>query len=131
MQDGLTAMPANTILYLHMIESDSCQHAKLAGIRRYAAARGWQAEAYGRFRSRARMVPGILARERPIGCIVEGAGRWDDLPPALFGRTSVRMENGEILLYNASNLFIYRTSGKQKLKVTYEKEVKRWSILCS
>ena len=89
MQDGLTAMPANTILYLHMIESDSCQHAKLAGIRRYAAARGWQAEAYGRFRSRARMVPGILARERPIGCIVEGAGRWDDLPPSLFGRTPV------------------------------------------
>ena len=82
-------MTANTILYLPMIESDSCQHAKLAGIRRYAAARGWQVEAHGRFRSRARMVPGILARERPIGCIVEGAGRWDDLPPALFGRTPV------------------------------------------
>ena len=82
-------MSANTILYLHMIESDSCQHAKLAGIRRYAAARGWRVEAYGRFRSRARMVPGILERERPIGCIVEGAGRWDDLPPVLFGRTPV------------------------------------------
>ena len=82
-------MSANTILYLHMIESDSCQHAKLAGIRRYAAARGWRIEAYGRFRSRARMIPGILERERPIGCIVEGAGRWDDLPPVLFGRTPV------------------------------------------
>ena len=82
-------MQGDTILYLHMIESDSCQYAKLAGIRRYAAARGWRVEAYGRFRSRARRVPGILERERPVGCIVEGAGRWDDLPPALFGATPV------------------------------------------
>ena len=82
-------MQGDTILYLHMIESDSCQYAKLAGIRRYAAARGWRVETYGRFRSRARMVPGILEQERPVGCIVEGAGRWDDLPPALFGATPV------------------------------------------
>ena len=46
-----------------------------------------------------------------------------------FTYTGVRMENGEILLYNASNLFIYRTSGKQKLKVTYEKEVKFFTSL--
>ena len=73
------------ILYLHMIDSDSCQHAKLAGIQRYAAARGWEVEALRRERSRRWMVPSILARLRPDGCIVEGAGRWDDLPPALFG----------------------------------------------
>lgn len=82
-------MSANTILYLQMIESDSCQQAKLAGIRRYAAARGWRVEALSRQRSRAAMVPPLLARRRPLGCIVEGAGRWDDLPPQLFGRTPV------------------------------------------
>jgi len=82
-------MPANTILYLHMIESDSCQHAKLAGIRRYSEARGWRVEAISRDRSRARMLPPLLSRHSPLGCIVEGAGRREDLPPALFGRTPV------------------------------------------
>lgn len=80
---------ANAILYLHMIRSDTCQHAKLDGIRRYAAARGWRVEAVPREASRARMVPAIIERRRPLGCIVEGAGRWDDLPPSLFGRTPV------------------------------------------
>ena len=45
-----------------MIESDSCQQAKLAGIRRYAAARGWNVESLSRQRSRAAMVPSLLAR---------------------------------------------------------------------
>ncbi len=37
--------------------------------------------------------------------------------------TGVRMENGEILFYDAESLTIYRTSGKQKLGVSYEKPV--------
>ena len=82
-------MSANTILYLHMIKSDSCQNAKLAGIRRYSEARGWRAEAVSRERSRAPMIPALLSRYSPLGCIVEGAGRWDDLSPVLFGRTPV------------------------------------------
>ena len=73
------------VLYLHMIDSDSCQHAKLAGIRRYAAARGWHVEALTRRQSRTAMIPGVLAHRHPLGCIVEGVGRWDDLPPELFG----------------------------------------------
>ena len=77
------------VLYLHMIDSDSCQHAKLAGIRRYAAARGWHVEALTRRQSRTAMIPGVLAHRHPLGCIVEGAGRWDDLPPELFGETPV------------------------------------------
>ena len=55
-------MPASAILYLHMIRSDTCQHAKLAGIQRYAAARGWRVEAVPRESSRVRMVPALLAR---------------------------------------------------------------------
>lgn len=73
------------VLYLHIIESDSCQLAKLAGMKRYAAARGWRVESVSRFASRAKMVPGLLSRIRPAGCIVEGAGRYDNLPRALFG----------------------------------------------
>ena len=37
--------------------------------------------------------------------------------------TAIRMEDGEILLQNASDLYIYRTSGKPKLAVAYDKEV--------
>ncbi len=77
------------ILYLHTIPTDSCQEAKLAGMRRYAAARGWQVETLRREAARATMIPRILERRRPAGCIVEGAGRWDDLPQALFGRMPV------------------------------------------
>ena len=77
------------ILYLHTIATDSCQAAKLAGMRRYAAARGWQVETLRREISRAAMIPRILERHKPAGCIVEGAGRWDDLPPSLFGPTPV------------------------------------------
>ena len=46
-------MPANTILYLHMIESDSCRHAKLAGIRRYAAVGFMRPHEWSRERIRA------------------------------------------------------------------------------
>ncbi len=40
-----------------------------------------------------------------------------------FQYSDVKMEDGEVLLYDASNLNIYRTSGKQKLQVTYDQEV--------
>ncbi|MDO4475500.1 MAG: DUF5711 family protein [Lachnospiraceae bacterium] len=35
----------------------------------------------------------------------------------------VRMEDGEILLYDASSINVYRTSGKQKVALDYEREV--------
>ena len=41
-----------------------------------------------------------------------------------FQYSDVRMDGGEVLLYDASNLNIYRTSGMQKLHVTYDQEVK-------
>ena len=82
-------MGGSKILYVHMIAGDTCQLARLAGMRRYAAARGWEVEAVRRQESRASMVPGVLARHGPAGCIVEGDGRMDDLPPALFGRVPV------------------------------------------
>ena len=41
-----------------------------------------------------------------------------------FQYSDVQMEDGEVLLYDASNLNIYRTSGMQKLQVTYDQEVR-------
>ena len=46
-----------------------------------------------------------------------------------FRYSDVRMEDGEVLLYDESGLNIYRTSGKQKLQVTYGQEVKYFSRL--
>jgi len=41
-----------------------------------------------------------------------------------FEYTDVRTEGSEILLYDAATLYVYRTSGRQKLSVAYEKPVK-------
>ena len=41
-----------------------------------------------------------------------------------FEYTGIRMEDGEILLYDSRNLNIWRLSGRQKLAVDYEKEVR-------
>ncbi len=46
-----------------------------------------------------------------------------------FEYEDVRMENDEILLYDASDLNVYRTSGKAKLKVTYKKAVSYFASL--
>ena len=43
--------------------------------------------------------------------------------------TGIRMEDGEILLYDASNLHIFRTTGKPKLSVAYGKEVEFFTSL--
>ena len=40
-----------------------------------------------------------------------------------FAYEGIRMENREILLYDASGMHIYRTSGKEKFAVSYGKEV--------
>jgi LacI family transcriptional regulator len=62
---------------------------KLAGIRRYCAARGWEAVAIERADSTPEALPEILRRHSPVGCIVDGTGRHPDLPPRLFRGTPV------------------------------------------
>ena len=46
-----------------------------------------------------------------------------------FEYTGVRMEDGEILLYDAVDLYAYRTSGRQKLSIAYEKPVRFFAHL--
>ena len=49
--------------------------------------------------------------------------------PCSFDYTGVQIADGEIFLYDASNLTIYRTSGRKKLSVNYEREVKYFGPL--
>ena len=67
-----------------MISRSPSHSLKLAGIRRYCAARGWDAVAIDRAESTPEALPEILRRHSPVGCIVDGTGRHSDLPPRLF-----------------------------------------------
>ena len=74
-----------TVLYLGMLPDDPNQILKLAGIRRYAALRGWEVVRVTRDELRPDGVPSLLARCRPVGAVVEGSSRIVDCPPRLFG----------------------------------------------
>ena len=81
---------AATILYLDTIPGERIQNMTLAGIRRYAAARGWDAVAVPREESRPAAIPALLAARKPVaGCVVECSDGRSDLPPRLFGRVPV------------------------------------------
>ena len=81
---------AATILYLNTWPGDLVQKLKIAGMRRYAGARGWSVESVPSGDSRPGKIRGILAAHAPVaGCIVEGSDDSARLSPTLFGRTPV------------------------------------------
>lgn len=62
----------NTILYLNTDTGARIPQTTLAGIRRYASARGWEAEAFSSKESSAEAIPALLASRAPVvGCIYE------------------------------------------------------------
>ncbi len=63
------------------------QKLKLDGIRRFAALRGWEVATISRDDLRETGVGAVLARHRPVGCVVDGVENNVNLPPRL-GRTS-------------------------------------------
>ena len=78
------------ILYLNTAPGDRIQGMTLAGIRRYAAARGWTAEAVPSDESRPEHVPSLLAAHHPVvGCVVDCSDDSVSLPPRLFGAVPV------------------------------------------
>jgi len=79
MSDG-----CSEILYLDMWTGERIQEMKLAGIRRFAEMRGWRVCAVPEAESRPDAVRALLARRRPLGCIVECSASHDDLRPGLF-----------------------------------------------
>ena len=76
-----------TILYLNIAPGDRIQEMTLAGIRRYAGTRRWEAESVPWQASRPEDIPRHLAAHRPVaGCVIECADGSSHLPPQLFGR---------------------------------------------
>lgn len=82
-------MTAPAILFWEAIPGDPIQATTLAGIRRYAAARGWEVEAVSTDDSRPDRLLPLLRRLRPAGCVVDCADGRTDLPPRLFGKVPV------------------------------------------
>jgi LacI family transcriptional regulator len=74
------------ILYLGALDKGFVQEAKLAGIRRYAAARRWEVVPVPKAQSIPSRIPDLLKQHRPLGCIVEFfGGDRPFLKPGLFG----------------------------------------------
>ena len=82
-------MNRDTVLFLDFHPEQEGSGRKLAGIRRFARTQGWETVAVPSPEARAARVRPLLARYRPVGCIVERAS-WDEfLPLSLFGRVPV------------------------------------------
>ena len=81
--------PGNCLLCLDIEPGHPVQLRKLAGVRRYAALRGWNVACIARRDMADVDVRALLARHRPVGVIVEGSGRRQAYPPRLFGRIPV------------------------------------------
>ena len=82
------------ILYLDFPDESDNHLRKLAGIRRYAAARGWEVETLLRGKTSRNAVKALCegddGRPRPIGCVVESLAAYRDiLPPKLFGKVPI------------------------------------------
>ena len=77
------------ILYIDMLPGEPSQRLKLAGIRRYAALRGWEVVCVPRAELRETDVRSVLARHRPAGVVVEGSASRTLRPPHLFGSVPV------------------------------------------
>ena len=96
---------AATILYLDTIPGERIQEMTLAGIRRYAAARGWDAAAVPVEESRPTSIPALLAAHSPVaGCVVECSDGRRDLPPRLFGKVPVVYLHAAPSLYGGRGL---------------------------
>lgn len=77
------------ILYINVERRSHIEKAKFAGIKRCAAAYGWEASIIWDTQSSPEQLKRTLARLNPIGCIVESAAGTYDLPPEIFGGVPV------------------------------------------
>ena len=80
---------APSILLIGLIDDDPVFRARLAGVRRYAAARNLEVEVVPQTKARPSVIVAILARRRPFGCIVECHLGRTKLEPSLFGHVQV------------------------------------------
>ncbi len=82
-------MTEKTICYLDMWVGERIQEMKLAGIRRYAAMRGWAVRVLSEDESRPGRLRSLLPALRPAGIIVEASAAHTDLPPRFFRKLPV------------------------------------------
>ena len=75
-------MDAPCILYAPAAPGDAIVEAEVAGVRRFAAARGWTVRPVAATTPEA--VRDAIRRIRPMGCIVNLSNDRRDLPPSLF-----------------------------------------------
>jgi LacI family transcriptional regulator len=68
--------------------NEKCRR-ELAGVRRFASARGWSVATLDCAKSTPDTVTAVIARYSPIGCIVECAANTAGIPPQVFGATPV------------------------------------------
>ncbi len=79
-----------SILYLNTILGERTHEMTLAGIRRYAVARGWEVVNVPRRGLGPKRLESLLETHRPVaGCVVECLNESMRLPPGLFGSVPV------------------------------------------
>ncbi len=79
------------ILYLNHGKGVQVQKLEIAGIRRYAAARGWRVVTVPTAECSSERIPDLLSANSPVvGCVIEGHPvSGNGLPPPLFGSIPV------------------------------------------
>ena len=81
--------PVPTLLYVDCRPDDGIEGRRLAGMRRYAAGRGWRVETLELGNVTPDTLKDALDRHHPIGCVAEcWEPKWA-LPPAAFGGVPV------------------------------------------
>ena len=93
-------MPA-VVLFLNDRADDPTKRLKLAGVRRYAAAAGWNVVPIQQERSGRKSIPGLLAKYRPAGCICSEDDSPAGLSPRMFGEIPLVLANEHRRRYDA------------------------------
>lgn len=78
-----------TILYVNFRPDAGIDKMRLAGLRRFAAGRGWRVETLDHEVCSPESLREALSRLRPVGCAVEAWDPHTALRPSLFGRVPV------------------------------------------
>ena len=110
-----------TILYLNTDPGARIPEMTLAGIRRYAAARRWKAEAFSSAESRQEAIPALMAAYAPIaGCVYECSD--DNVPasPSVFGNVPVvylhatpHIRGGRVMRLPTDNKAVAKTAFRE------------------
>ncbi len=87
------------VLFLNDTGKDPTKRLKLAGVRRYAVAAGWNVIAIPQEKSGSKSIPDLLGRYHPVGCVCDEDSTPTRATPRLFGDVPVVFANGYGSLY--------------------------------